>query len=59
MAFPRAAGYNNLPNGAWSPVIYSKKVQKAFRKSSVVQDISNNEFFGEISNYGDTVRIIK
>ena len=59
MAFPRAAGYNNLPNGAWSPVIYSKKVQKAFRKSSVVQDISNNEYFGEISNYGDTVRIIK
>ena len=43
MAFPRAAGYNNLPNGVWSPVIYSKKVQKAFRKSSVVQDISNSE----------------
>lgn len=43
MAFPRAAGYNNLPNGVWSPVIYSKKVQKAFRKKSVIQDISNNE----------------
>ena len=43
MAFPRAAGYNNLPNGNFSPVIYSKKAQLAFRKSSVVQDITNND----------------
>ena len=43
MAFPRAAGYNNLPNGVFSPVIYSKKAQMAFRKTSVVEDITNNE----------------
>lgn len=43
MAFRKAAGYNNLPNGVWSPVIYSKKVQLAFRKNSIVNDISNNE----------------
>lgn len=59
MAFPRAAGYNNLPNGNFSPVIYSKKAQLAFRKSSVVQDITNSDYFGEISNFGDSVRIIK
>ena len=59
MAFRKAAGYNNLPNGAWSPIIYSKKVQLAFRKSSVVQDISNSEYFGEIKEAGDTVHIIK
>lgn len=59
MAFKRAAGYNNLPNGNWSPVIYSKKVQLAFRKTSVVNDITNNEYFGEIADAGDTVRIIK
>lgn len=59
MAFPSASGYNNLPNGNFSPVIYSKKVQMAFRKSSVVQDISNSDFFGEIANFGDSVRIIK
>ena len=28
MAFPRAPGYNNLPNGNFSPVIYSKQVQR-------------------------------
>lgn len=59
MAFPRAAGYNNLPNGVWSPVIYSKKAQLAFRKKSVVQDITNTEYFGEISDFGDSVKIIK
>lgn len=59
MAFPSAVGWNNLPNGNFSPVIYSKKVQKAFRKSSIVRDITNSEYFGEISDLGDSVRIIK
>lgn len=59
MAFQKAAGYNNLPNGVFSPVIYSARVQKAFRKSSVVQDITNTDYFGEISNFGDSVKIIK
>ena len=53
MAFQRAAAYNNLPNGVFSPTIFSKKVQKAFRKSSVIEDITNNDYFGEIANYGD------
>ena len=59
MAFPSAAGYGNLPNGNFSAVIYSKKVQLAFRKSSVVEDITNNDFFGEIAQMGDSVKIIK
>jgi len=59
MAFPKAAGYNNLPNGNFSPVIYSKKVQLAFRKASTVEDITNSDYFGEISNMGDSVKIIK
>lgn len=58
MAFKAAIGHGNLPNGNFSPVIYSKKAQMAFRKSSVVQDITNNEFFGEINSFGDSVRII-
>ena len=41
--FAKAVGYNNLPNGAFSPVIYSNKVQKQFRKASVVQDITNSD----------------
>jgi hypothetical protein len=59
MAFPSAAGHGNLPQGNFSPVIYSKKVQKAFRKSSVVEDITNTDYFGEIANFGDSVKIIK
>ena len=59
MAFPSAPGYGNLPNGNFSPVIYSKQVQLAFRKSSVVEDITNNDFFGEIANMGDSVKVIR
>jgi len=59
MAFTTAAGYGNLPNGNFSPVIYSKKVQLAFRKSTVVGDITNSDYFGEINGQGDTVKIIK
>jgi len=59
MAFQTASGYGNLPNGNFSSVIYSKKVQLAFRKSTVVGDITNSDYFGEISAQGDTVKIIK
>ena len=59
MAFASAAGYTNLPNGNFSSVIYSKKVQLAFRKKTIAGDISNSDYFGEIANQGDTVRIIK
>ena len=59
MAFSSAPGYGNLPNGNFSPVIYSKKVQTAFRKTSIVEDITNSDYFGEINNFGDSVRIIK
>lgn len=59
MAFPSAAGYGNLPNGNFSPVIYSKQVQVAFRKASTIEDITNNDYFGEIASMGDSVKIIK
>ena len=59
MAFTSAAGYGNLPNGNFSPIIYSKQVQLAFRKSSTVEDITNNDYFGEIAQMGDSVKIIK
>ena len=59
MAFPVAGGYTQFSNGNFSPVIYSKKVQKAFRNSSVVEDITNTDYSGEIANFGDSVKIIK
>lgn len=59
MAFDTAANYGNLPNGVFSPTVFSKKAQLAFRKKAVANDITNTEYFGEISNFGDTVRILK
>lgn len=59
MAFAAEAAWGNLPNGNFSPVIYSKQAQIAFRKAATVAAITNSDYFGEISNQGDTVRIIK
>ena len=59
MAIGTASGYNNLPSGNWLPAIYSQKVQKFFRTASVVEDITNTDYAGEIEAYGDTVNIIK
>lgn len=59
MAFPTTSGYGNLPNGNFSPTIFSKKAQLAFRKSAIAEDITNSSYFGEIANFGDSVRIIK
>ena len=46
-------------NGNFSPIIYSKQAQIALRKSAVTNAITNNSYFGEIANQGDTVRIQK
>ena len=59
MAFAKASGYTNLNNGNFSPVIYSKQAQLAFRKAATCNAITNNDYFGEIANQGDTVRIMK
>jgi hypothetical protein len=59
MAFPKASGYTNLNQGNFSPVIYSKKVQMALRKSSVIDAVTNTDYAGELANFGDSVKIIK
>lgn len=59
MAFQVAAGWQNLSQGNFSPAIFSQKVQKFFRRESVVEDITNTDYYGEIADFGDTVRIIK
>ena len=51
MAFKTAAGYGNLPNGNFSPVIYSKQVQLAFRKNSIVEAITNSDYL--LQKYGE------
>ena len=59
MAIGVSAGYGNLPSGNFQAEIYSQKVLKFFRRASVVEDITNTDYAGEIENYGDTVRIIE
>lgn len=46
-------------NGYFLPEVYSKKVLNFFRKSSVVEAITNTDYAGEISAFGDSVNIIK
>ena len=59
MAFGSSTGYNNLSQGNFTPQMFSQKVQKFFRRASVVEDLTNTDYAGEIENFGDTVKIIK
>jgi hypothetical protein len=46
-------------NSFFMPQIFSKKVLNFFRKSSVAEAITNTDYAGEISAFGDSVKIIK
>jgi len=46
-------------NSFFLPSIYSRKVLNFFRKASVVEAITNTDYTGEISAFGDSVKIIK
>ena len=49
----------NSPTGNFNPTIFSQKVLMFFRTASVVEGITNTDYFGELSGFGDTVRVIK
>ncbi len=63
MAYFEGSTANNFggisPTGNFSPAIFSQKVLMFFRTASVVEGITNTDYFGEISGFGDTVRVIK
>lgn len=46
-------------NSFFLPAVYSKKVLNFFRKASVAEAITNTDYAGEITAYGDSVKIIK
>ena len=46
-------------NSYFLPSVYSRKVLNFFRKASVIEGITNTDYAGEISAYGDSVKIIK
>ena len=48
----------NKTDNVWIPEIFSKNVLMKFRRESVVEGITNSDYFGEISAFGDTVKFI-
>ena len=54
-----AYGNNFGASTNFLPAIYSKKVLNFFRKSSVIEAVTNTDYAGEISAFGDSVKIIK
>lgn len=60
LAAPQREGNGkDAANSNWIATIYSKEVLMEFRKTSVVESITNNDYYGEISDYGDSVIIVK
>ncbi len=51
--------FESTNTGDWLATIFSRKVLDFFKNASVVEGITNNEFLGEISAFGDAVEIIK
>ena len=45
-------------NSFFLPSVYSKKVLNFFRKASVVEAITNTDYVGELTAYGDSVKIV-
>ena len=56
--FAQSSG-SNFSGNNFMPEVYSKKVLNFFRKASVVEGITNTDYAGEISAFGDSVKIIK
>ena len=56
---PLVYGNNFGASTNFLPAIYSKKVLNFFRKSSVIEAVTNTDYAGEISAFGDSVKIIK
>ena len=59
MTFPAAPGYGNLPNGNAVPTIFDNKILRSLKITSVVDEITNDNYSGTIRDKGDTVRILK
>jgi len=56
--FAQSSG-SNFSGNNFMPELYSKKVLNFFRKASVAEAITNTDYAGDISAFGDSVKIIK
>ena len=59
LTLPTTTSNFGQTNSFFLPAVYSKKVLNFFRKASVAEAITNTDYEGEISAFGDSVRIIK
>lgn len=57
MALPVAAGHPQLSGSVIPNAIWSGKLLVKFYEATVLADISNTEYEGEISSQGDNVKI--
>lgn len=57
MPFPVAAGYPQLSGSVVPNVLWSGKMLVKFYEASVLAAISNTDYEGEISKYGDSITI--
>jgi len=57
--FPAAAGYGQLQGGAAFPTIFDNKILRSLKITSVVDEITNDNYSGVIRDKGDTVKIVK
>lgn len=55
--FPTAGGYGQIPNNLYQPDIWSMRLLARYYEESVVPQITNMDYEGEIQNFGDRVRI--
>lgn len=57
--FPAAVGYGQLQGGAAVPTIFDNKILRSLKITSVVDEVTNDNYSGVIRDKGDTVKIVK
>jgi hypothetical protein len=59
MVFPTKAPYNTVPHfsGVFIPTLWSKKLLIKFYQNTMLSEVTNTDYEGELKNQGDTVRI--
>ena len=55
--FPTAGGYNQLPQGVFIPDIFSMKLLARYYEQTLVPQLVNFDYEGEIRSMGDKVKI--
>lgn len=57
MSFPKAAGYNQVSGGNFTPEVWSGNMLANYYEVALCMDICNTDYEGEISDQGDKVII--